>query len=64
MHGRRGPSRLWRAQTLCWVVLYRQCCAHDPLVLLAETPAEIREAAERYGRERGVSSLWFRAMQA
>src|SRR5438132_7746216 len=24
-------------------VLYRSCCPHDPMVLLAETPTEIRE---------------------
>ena len=34
------------------------------MVLLAETPAEIREAAERYGRKRSVSSMWFQAIQA
>jgi hypothetical protein len=34
------------------------------MVLLAETPAEIREAAERYGRKRSMSSMWFQAIQA
>src|SRR6266436_6731726 len=33
------------------------------MVWLAETSMEIREAAERYGRARGVSSMWFRAIQ-
>jgi len=33
------------------------------MILLVETPAWIREAAERYGRERSMSSLWFQAMQ-
>src|SRR5262249_27267009 len=33
------------------------------MVLLVETPAEIREAAKCYGRERSVSSLWFGAVQ-
>src|SRR5918911_875466 len=33
------------------------------MVWLAETPVEIREAAERYGHERSVSSLWFGAIQ-
>ena len=34
------------------------------MVLLAETPADIREAAERYGRKRSMSSMWFQAIQA
>jgi hypothetical protein len=33
------------------------------MILLAETPAWIREAAERYGRESSMSSLWFQALQ-
>src|SRR6266571_2739086 len=33
------------------------------MILLAETPAQIREAAERYGRERSMSSMWFQAIQ-
>jgi len=34
------------------------------MLLLAETPTQIREAAERYGHERSVSSMWFEAIQA
>jgi hypothetical protein len=33
------------------------------MILLTETPAQIREAAERYGRERSMASLWFQAIQ-
>jgi hypothetical protein len=34
------------------------------MVWLAETPMVIREAEERYGHERSVSSMWFEAIQA
>src|SRR5262245_19959167 len=33
------------------------------MLLLAETPTQIREAAERYGHERSMSSLWLQAIQ-
>jgi hypothetical protein len=33
------------------------------MILLAENPTEIGEAAERYGRERSMSSLGFQAIQ-
>src|SRR5262245_58066907 len=46
-----------------WVVLYKSCCAHDPMILLTEPPAWIKAAEERDGRESRMSSLWFQTLQ-